>query len=213
MSLLRREIPLLITLVFGGFILAEYFVIIGPSRVIAESILANVMVLTSFAVFVGTFNTLIRHGNVVIRRKGMETPRLLSAWVLLAFGITALFGFISPIGQNATYLWIYSNVQLPINTTLYGLLAMWITSAAYRALRARHLGPTLLLLSALAVILGNAPGLGPIIPAFESMRTWLLDYPTLGMNRALNIVFGIATILITLRTIIGKEKTAIIGAE
>ena len=55
------------------------------------------------------------------------------------------------------FLWLFENVQVPLDATMFSLLAFFIASAAFRAFRARNVEAALLLISACVVILGLTP--------------------------------------------------------
>ena len=63
-----------------------------------------------------------------------------------------------PFGpQNTVFEWLYTNIQVPMDATMFSLLAFFIASAAFRAFRARTFEASLLLITALIVMMGNVP--------------------------------------------------------
>ena len=75
--------------------------------------------------------------------------------------IPSLLAFLKmdlPFGpKSPIFVWLFNYVQVPMDATMFSLLAFFIASAAYRAFRARTLEATLLLAAALIVMIGNAP--------------------------------------------------------
>src|SRR6185295_125432 len=53
------------------------------------------------------------------------------------------------------YWWMYTYVYSPLSSTMFGLLAFFVASAAFRAFRAKNVEATLLLGTAFIVLLGR----------------------------------------------------------
>ena len=56
--------------------------------------------------------------------------------------------------QRGPYPWLFDYVQVPMQSTMFSLLAFFVASASYRAFRARTVHATLLLVAGCLVMLG-----------------------------------------------------------
>ena len=101
----------------------------------------------------------------------------------------------------AVFWYIYT----PIQATMFSLLAFYIASAAYRAFRARTILATILLLTALVIMLRLIP-LGPLSVANQKLATWILMVPSMAANRAILIGIGLGTVATCLKIILGIER-------
>jgi hypothetical protein len=115
--------------------------------------------------------------------------------------------------SNPVYVWIDQNVFNPLARSMYAILGFFIITASYRAMRARNLEATLLLVSGITVMLRNAP-IGEIIwPGFPIIGTWILDVPSNAVNRGILIGVGIGTILYGVRVVLGYERSYLGGSS
>ena len=115
--------------------------------------------------------------------------------------------FYTQEGLNSTmFLAFFQYVMIPIMSTMFSLLAFFIASAAYRAFRARSLLATLLLISALIVMLRFNPYFGIVGDYIEKTASWLLNVPNLAAKRAIIIGVGLGMVATALKVILGIER-------
>lgn len=122
------------------------------------------------------------------------------------------------------FMWLFENVQVPLDATMFSLLAFFIASAAFRAFRARNIEAALLLISACVVILGlTPPFVGLWNWAFASAewlqnfpsaaKDWVLETPNLAARRAIVLGVGLGALAQSFRIILGIEQTYLGGDE
>jgi hypothetical protein len=129
------------------------------------------------------------------------------------------------------FMWMYDFMFVPMQATMFSILAFYIASAAYRAFRARTKEATVLLVTAIIVMLGRVP-LGSYLlwiyrgghwvqlmgldgkSAFLSWFTeWILNNPSMAAQRGIMIGIGLGVIATSLRIIFGIERTYMGGGD
>ena len=121
---------------------------------------------------------------------------------MLFFGLTPGFG-----GQTATAVqWQFDYIVRPTEATMFSLLAFFIASAAYRAFRARSLLASILLVSAVVVMIRFMP-LGPFSSSVAWLADWILNVPNLAAKRAIRIGVGLGIVSTALKIILGVERS------
>jgi len=108
--------------------------------------------------------------------------------------------------NNPMFLKFFLYIIIPIQSTMFALLAFYIASAAYRAFRARSALATLLLLAALIVMLRFNPYLGIFGQYLERTTSWLLNVPNLAAKRAIIIGIGLGSVATALKVMLGIER-------
>jgi hypothetical protein len=109
------------------------------------------------------------------------------------------------------FKWLFDNVLVPLDATMFALLAFYMASAAYRTFRARTPEATVLLLVAVIVMLGRVPIGELLYEHMPKISEWFMLWPTVAAKRG--ILFGVALGLIatSLRIILGIERSHLGG--
>lgn len=215
---MKRQIPLTVCFLAGILFLLQYFSPHPWPDYIAGRMLKWIIVIGFFALGLGLISLWITHLPKVIR----QAPGWgYNAVTLTAFVSMVVFGLIWGKSPGTPFIWMYNNLMNPITATMFGLLAFFIASAAYRAFRVRSLLATILLGSAIIVMLGRVPIgdyfldmiLAPfgIQGALGATANWLLNYPNLAAKRALNVGIGFGQAAIALKILLGIERSYLGG--
>jgi hypothetical protein len=114
--------------------------------------------------------------------------------------------------QGRVYVWLYDHVFAPCNATMFALLAFFVVSAAFRAFRMRNVEATLLLGSAIIILLATAPIGNWLSEDLVSVKDWILDIPNNAGRRAIMMGAAIGAIATSLRIILGLERSHL-GAD
>jgi len=111
------------------------------------------------------------------------------------------------ITENTPYDWMFNNIQKPMMSTTFSLLAFFIASAAYRAFRARNKEATLLLLTSILVMMGRTP-LGQFLwDRLPGFTDWIMAYPNMAVQRGIFIGAALGAAAMSLRILLGIERT------
>src|SRR5437879_2703059 len=159
-----------------------------------------VVVLVAFALLVGLSNLIKVHvGRVMQRGEGWLYSLILvgSALAVLAFGL------IGGRGPGDPYVaWMFRWIYQPLGAAIFSLLAFFVTTALFRALRMRSAEAIVLLIVALIVVIAQAPfSTAPELNISVQIKDWLMDYPVLAGIRAIILGVAFGTIGISLRVL------------
>jgi hypothetical protein len=200
---MRRQIPLIICFTVGMFMLVQFFVPSKPSVRAYETVVDWTQTIFVFTLLVGVTGMLKYHLEKVSRKKegfGYNVVTLISVVVMALAGL--IWG-----RQQGPFVWMFENIQSPMQATIFSLLSFFVASAAYRGFKARNTEATLLLAAALLVMIGRVPIGDFISPYFPKIANWILDVPSMTARRGIFIGIALGTIATSLRVILGVERT------
>jgi hypothetical protein len=195
----------LILAYIAGVITIVGFFTRGPISDLAATLAQWVTVIVAFALLVGLSNLLKVHiGRVIKMGEGWPYSLILvgSAVAVIAIG---LLGGKGP--GDGTVAWIFKWVYQPLGAALFSLLAFFLTTALFRALRVRSAEAMVLLVVAFIVVIGQAP-FSTVAPmdAMASIKDWLFDYPILAGMRAILLGVAFGAIGISIRVLLGFDR-------
>ena len=209
---MRRQIPLALCFIFGVFMAIQYFIPHHSVADMQERILMWLQTLLAFAFLLGTVSLIRVHYHKIRNR---ADDRFYSYVALAGLLGMISFGFFHPAhnAPGSPFSMLFLNVQVPIEATMFSLLAFYVASAAFRAFRARTLEATLLLVAACIVMLGRVP-IGDIIhEGIPQMTRWILEVPNLASKRGVMIGVGLGMMATALKIILGIERAWMGGGE
>jgi hypothetical protein len=207
--IVRTQAPLTITFIIGIIIIMAYFFPIKEIKLISDDIVKWGVILNAFAMCLGATTLYRFHIRHVMRR----TPGqwLYSIWLLIVMSIFIIRG-VAWTPADPIFRWLFDITVTPIEGAMNALLAFFILSAAYRALRARTLEATFLLVAAGILMMTNAPLGEAFWGGIPVMGRWILDVPNMAASRGLIISIALGTIALSIRTLLGYEREYL-GAE
>lgn len=220
---MKKTIPLFITFAFGSFMVAEYFI---PARFVTEGkghFYNAGMAIMGVTYVLGLVNIAMVN-YPVIRRLRPDWPY--KVVMLLGMVVMLVFGAIWGHGEGTPFKLMFHKVFVPLQATMFALLAFYIASAAFRAFRARTPEAALLLSAAILVMIGRVPigeQIWGIVP-WESFpdwfppmadnaffSSWIMDVPNLAGKRAIMIGAALGALSTGLRVITGLERSYLGG--
>lgn len=163
--------------------------------------------LAAAALFLGLFNLLRVHWSKV----GEQRPGwVYSAVLILAFLVTLVLGLLFR-PDNPVMLLLFNHIQIPVETSLMGLLAVSLVAAGLRLVTRRRDLPSLVFIgSALLVLLGTGPWLAAsgsnINVLFGQATTWITQVWASGSARGILLGVALGAILSGLRVLLVVDR-------
>ncbi len=216
---MRRQVPLILCFAFGIVMILTQFSPHSFSQGIYEEVISWALIISPFMLVLGTVTLIQTHVARIRRRtEHWQYSFIIFAGILLMVVIGIPFG-----PQHPIFVWLFNNVQVPMDATMFSLLAFFIASAAYRAFRARTFEASLLLVTALIVMMGNVPigdlfwntvlsGL-PWDNGLSDMKQWILDNPNLSARRGIILGVSLGAISQSIRILLGIERSYLGGGD
>lgn len=203
----RIEIPIIITAVAALIQVIPYYFDIPFLDSTASTTADAVLLIVNMAVFVGVISISQVHGRRISRRAERWEYSIVLMVFMIIMAVTGLP--LESIGlglDNSIYDFFFTNAMTPLSGTLYSILAFFITSAAYRAFRARNIEAALILISGTIVVLSNAPLFTSAFPPFIAWKDWIFDVPNAATMRAVTMGAALGAIALAVRTLMGIER-------
>ena len=211
---MKRTVPLIISFIVGLVMVGEFFIPHYRYRAVTSELLEWGLILAAGAFILGLVNLIQVNLPVVMRKKedwGYKLVMLITLVVTLGIG---LYSGTGRQDDGEHYKWLFDYMFVPLNATMFALLAFYIASAAFRAFRARNLEATLLLAAAILVMLARVP-IGEAIPVIgdylPKVMNWIMDVPNIAGRRAIFIGAALGAVSTGLRVILGLERSHLGG--
>ncbi len=213
---MKLRLPLIVCFLCGLLMIIQFFVPHPPFTNMYDELVSWVRIITIFALIIG-LSSLIKLHYTRIARKTRDLPY--SIVVFAGMAVMAAVGLIKGI-EGAWFLWLFNNIQVPLQATMFSLLAFFIASAAYRAFRARTLEATLMLVTAIIVMFARVPigkflwqGIMPdSVVQFRAnlpgdVSDWILNVPSMAARRGILLGISLGAIATSLKIILGIERS------
>ncbi len=199
---MKRTLPLVVGFISGGIVLVKYFVDNASLAAWGTRLVSWRALVAAFALGVGTVNLLQTHMNKIAGRK--------KGWDSSVFLVVSLVGFtvlgVSKGTAHPVYKWGFDYLYQPIYSAISSLLSFMITSASYRAFKAKDWQSAILMVTAVIVMLGQI-GVGSLIykgmPAWSS---WIMSIVNTAGMRGITIGGALGAVALSLRVILGLER-------
>ena len=223
MIFLRRQVPLVITLITGIVFAAQYYVPHPASEQMLTSATKWLQIISGFALVLGVTSLFHIHA-VKIRRKEPGWAYSLILYGGILGTIAAGFSYSFTAGQwvngketingiVTAFGWIYSDMMVPLQGTMFAILAFFIASAAYRSFRARSREAALLLIAAIIVMMGRVPLGEMLLPVSGDVTQWILNVLNAAVRRAILIGISLGAVALSLKIIFGMERAYLGGGK
>ncbi len=202
---MKREIPILIVGIAGTIMVIQYFIPTDWSESIFRYSQDWVIVIGILALPLGIWSLVKAN----VEKLKVPGERFYSAVLLagfLAMIITGLLNWNRSLEAGTHFSTLFDYVLVPIQATIFSLLAFFIASAAYRAFRARSLLASILLITAFLIMLRFIP-LGGLSTINLTIDAWILMVPNMAAKRAIMMGIGLGGAATAIKIILGIERT------
>ncbi len=214
---MRTTVPFIVAFIAGLLSVVGFFfhegTIVGD---IQQEFLVWLTIVGGFTLLLGVVSLVRVNSTAVARKKdgwGYKVLTLVSVFAMAIPGV--LPSTWSPLlgrGEGSMYDWMFNQMQAPMMATMFASLAFYIASAAYRAFRARNAEATLLLITAVLIMLWRVP-LGEyflnLFPGHlpELLNKYVMNGVNMAVQRGIIIGAALGAASMSLRIILGIERT------
>lgn len=205
---MKTRFPIAICFVFGIFTLLQYFSKHPTLTAMYAEILDWMQIIFVFTLLVGVISIFKIHSAKISRQERNWPYSILT---ILGIVVMAALGFGFGTEYGTPFLWIFQNIQVPMQSTMFALIAFFVASAAYRGFRFRNKEAAVLLITAIIVMLGRVPLGHQISDLIPQTAQWIIDNPSTAAKRGILIGIGLGSITTALRVILGIERSYLGG--
>jgi hypothetical protein len=207
----KRQFPLFIAFVMGVVFIFQYYIPHPYSEGMLTEVSEWLRIITGFAIILGIASLSHLHYKKIQRK---EPGWGYSYVVYLSMIITVVVGLWSGGKEEGSGLgWIYNYTLVPLQGTMFSILAFFVASAAYRAFRAKTKEATVLLIAGTIVMFGRVPLGEYLVSNIGGLAEWILIVPNTAARRAILIGISLGVIATSLKIIFGIERGYLGGKE
>ena len=193
----------------GIVVLAGYFI---PSiNNIRFILLRTGLVLAAVALLVGIINLVSVHFKKMRAESDNSGYSLILVIALLATLVVGIIDMVQTYAAGRPNFqmtnWVFTYIQLPIETSLLAVTAVSLVYAAAGILRRRRdIFSVIFFFVVLLVLLGSFAIPPATIPFLQIIREWILRVPALAGARGLLLGIALGTITTGIRILIGSDR-------
>lgn len=221
-------LPALLAGICGVLLIVSFFV--PPAQDFSNIANAWFNNLAAIAFVLGGANLL----KINLRKVSDQQPGWAYAGVTVAAFLVTLIAGLFKIGvmeanggwgaafdrENSLSWWLYTYMYSPLAATMFSLLAFFVASAAFRAFRAKNIEATLLLVTAIIVLLGRTYA-GQFMTSFlpeespwtlPAIAEWINSVFNATGQRAIMIGIALGIVATSLKVILGIDRSYL-GSE
>jgi hypothetical protein len=200
---MRASVSTAVTVVFGFIVLVGYFIRVEVLSSLRATLVDWAVILASVTLLVGIGNLIYVHWRrIVSGQDGSFYSGVLVFSLILTTGLVGWFGPTHPYS-----LWVFNNIQVPIESSLVAILAIVLVLAGVRLVRRRSDSLTVFFLAtAIVVLLTSIPLFGLDIPGLEEFHRWILQVPALAGARGILLGVTLGIVATGLRVLLGADR-------
>ena len=187
----------------------QYFSDHSVARTVNATILDYWQIIFAFTLIVGVVSYF--KNNLLQINRGSDSIYRIAG--ITGAAVMPMLAIIWGIQADTPFMWMFENVQAPMQSTVFALLAFFVASASYRGFRARSLQASILLGAAVIILLSRSNIGGVFSSYLPDIADWIRNYPSMSARRAILIGIGLGSLTTSLRVIIGIERTWLGGEK
>lgn len=200
---MKRQIPLAIAFICGIVMIIQFFIPHPVSQKTYVEVLHGQIIVGIFIIIIAIRSLCVVHIDKIRKKKEGWGYSFIT---LFALSFTAFVGIAFGMGEKSIFSDLYQYIMVPMQSTMFSLLAFYMASAAFRAFKARTAQATLLLITALIVMFGRVPVGERVAPWLPAFIEWVLMYPNMAAQRGILLGVGLGMIATSLKIILGIER-------
>ena len=209
MSLIKRDIPLIILTICGLVILTHFFIPINVLGEIKAELTTWTVIITNVGTFLGLIYMTLAQYRLLMRNRVLSQYfyfATIFAFMLLWLAVGLYFpGDV----QSPQYLWLMNNIYRNQSGMVYGVMFFTLSSSAYRTFSIRSIESFCLLLGGVIYMLRQIPIFPALWPGLMPLGEWILLVPNVGGGRGAVICAALAALVVGIRTLAGREVTMV----
>jgi hypothetical protein len=200
---MKAPLSAAVAIAIGLVVLLGYFLPFEQLTSLRIVLLDWAVILAAVALLVGIGNLIYVHGrkSAQAQAESVHSVVLLVA-LFLTLGVAGWFG-----PTHGYSLWIFNNIQVPIESSLLAILAVLLAYTLVRLLRCRMDRFSLVFVATVVIVLlATAPLLGFNLPILGDLRSWLAEVPAVGGARGILLGIALGIIATGVRILIGADR-------
>ncbi len=214
---MRTTIPIVVAFIAGFLSVVGFFfrtdTLLGSFR---QEFLVWLTIVGGFTLLLGVVSIVRVNWTAVVRKKQGWQYKILTLVAVFAMALPSVLpSSKSPLlgrADGSIYDWLFNYLQSPMMMTMFATLAFYIASAAYRAFRARSPEATLLLITAILIMLWRVPmgeALLNLLPGdiAQLLNTYVMNGVNMAVQRGIIIGAALGAASMSLRIMLGIERT------
>ncbi len=223
MTFFRRQLPLIITFVTGVLFTLQYYVPHPTSEKLLTEGALWIQIVSLFALVLGVTSLFHIHAVKIKRQEpGWGYSFVLYAGIVVTIIAGLGYSFVAERwvngketidGVQTGFGWIYSYAMVPLQGSMFAILAFFIASAAYRSFRARSKEAAVLLIAAVIVMMGRVPLGEYLVPLTGDITLWILNVLNASVRRAILIGISLGAVALAIKIIFGMERAYLGGGK
>jgi len=232
----KRQWPIIVAFGAGILFWAAYYVPTAESQVMQDRFVQWGRILVAFAAMLGLLSLMHHHWTKIKLKRpgfGFSVITLITTAVMALTGLLPIswrwIGFAeNQMNLDGPHMFMFQYMFVPMQATMFSVLAFFIASAAFRAFRARSAEATALLIAGCIIMIGRVPvgdwlalqttmDMGRLghraLLHFPYITDWLLNVPNAAAYRGILLGVILSQIAIAVRIIFGIERTYMGGGD